>query len=229
MVRSREKVGNDIYGVKNDWKMKQRLGETAETGFRHNDHYHKYFHGYTEVRIEKENGKYRIERYYTDDWYMQDVSDRKWYAYKLLMPLLTVLSAVAYFSLMSLPGLEGNTSHIAAVPGFLAVPVFVLLFASSLGYAGTKRKMTWWEQHTSAQRIKWFSLAEAVLLLLTGLLILFMIFGGTADVAGEIMLGLGVIAAAAGPLAMYVLEHRMRYKTEKNDVKLPDGEYHVIL
>ena len=76
-MRNRQKVGNDIYGVKSDWKLQQRLGETAETGFRHNDHYHKYFHGYTELRIEKPNGKYRIERYYTDDWHVQDCSDRE--------------------------------------------------------------------------------------------------------------------------------------------------------
>ena len=69
-MRNRQ-VGTDIYGVKNGWKLEQRLGDTAETGFRHDDYYHKYFHGYTELRIEKPNGKYKIERYYTDSWYRQ--------------------------------------------------------------------------------------------------------------------------------------------------------------
>ena len=54
-MRNRQ-VGTDIYGVKNGWKLEQRLGDTAETGFRHDDYYHKYFHGYTELRIEKLNG-----------------------------------------------------------------------------------------------------------------------------------------------------------------------------
>lgn len=229
MIRNREKVGNDIYGVKSDWKLKQRLGESAETGFRHNDHYHKYFHGYTEIRIEKENGKYRIERYYTDDWYVQDVSDQKWILWKFLQLILSVFSTIGYFWLMTRPNLEGNTSRIVAIPGLTSVPLLILLLASAIGYVFTKRKMTWWEHHASTERIMRYTLITGTMLLLTGLLILLNIFGGVENAAAECGLAFGVMGTALAPFAMYFLEKKVDYKTEKNDVILPPGEAHLIM
>lgn len=229
MLRDRKKVGNDIYGVNSDWKLRWRMGESAETGFRHNDHYHKYFHGYTEVRIEKENGKYRIERYYTDDWYVQDVSDRKWIVWKFLLLALSVFSTACYFWLMSRPDLEGNTSRIVAIPGLISVPLLILLLASAIGYVFTKRKMTWWEHHASTERIMRYTLITGTMLLLTGLLLLFQILGGVERPAAEAKLALGVIGTALAPFLMYYLERSINYRTEKNEVELPVGENHLIM
>ena len=58
----KKKTGSDIYGVKGKRPFRD---ESPETGFRHSDHYHRYFRGYTEVRTEKPNGGYRLKRFYT--------------------------------------------------------------------------------------------------------------------------------------------------------------------
>lgn len=229
LAKDKEKVGNDIYGVKKNWKLMERAGETSETGFRHNDHYHKYFHGYTEIRIPKANGGCRIERYYTDDWYVQETSDARWAGTKILYLSLTVFILVGYFYLMTRPGLQGNTSRIVAIPGFLAVPFLVLLLASAIGYAVTKRRMTWWEHEASSKRVTRYALIAGILLLLTGVFILLNIWTGVEHTAAEVALALGVMVTAAASFAMFYLEKKMCYKTEKNEVKLPPGEAHLIM
>lgn len=229
MVRNSQKAGNDIYGVKGGRKPGERPGESAETGFRHSDHYHKYFHGYTEVRVEKANGKYRIRRYYTDDWYVQDVPDHQWILWKLLQPALAVFSAAGYFWLMSRPDLEGNTSYLVSIPGLICVLLLILLLASVPGYVFAKRKMTWWEYHASSERIMRYALITGTMMMLTGLAILFVILQGAEHVWAEAKLALGVMATALAPFAMYYLEKSIHYKTEKNDVELPAGEAHLIM
>lgn len=228
MFRARSNVGNDIYGVKRDWQLQERLGESAETGFRHSDHYHQYFHGYTEVRIERPNGRYRIERYYTADWYVQDCTDRQWIGQKIAMSALGLLTVLAYVWLMTRPAYEGNTSRLAAVPGLLVVPFLVLLTGSVIGYAATGRKMTWWEHHAGTGRISRYSLIVGSLMLLTGVAMLVQVALGVANPGSEILHAIAVMATALLPFAMYLLEHRMPYTTQHNEVELPPGEPHLI-
>ena len=229
MAKEINKVGNDIYGVKSNWKLEQKLGDSAETGFRHNDRYHKYFHGYTEVRVEKPNGKYAIQRIYTEDWYAQDCSDNRWIANKVLVLLLAVFSFVFYIITMSLPGLEGNVSRYVAIPGFSSILLLIFLVASSIGYVFTKRKMTWWEQHSSRSRIDKLSITCGVLLSLTALLIVVNIFTGVEQPVSELLLALRVALCAAADFVIYFLENKTTYKTIKNDAVLPEGEAHLIL
>lgn len=226
-MRNRQ-VGTDIYGVKNGWKLEQRLGDTAETGFRHDDYYHKYFHGYTELRIEKPNGKYKIERYYTDNWYRQDCSDKKWILQKILQLGLTLISAFGYFWLMSRPDLEGNTTHLVAIPGFVSVVLLILLVASSIAYAATKRKMTWWEHYASTTRMERYTLLTGGMIVLTGVVDVLQLFSGVRHLGAEIGLAAGILLVGCIPFLMYYLEKKMHYITEKNDVELPPGEKHLI-
>ena len=224
-----QKVGNDIYGVKSNWKLESALGDTAETGFRHNTHYHQYFHGYTEVRVEKPNGKYAIERIYTDNWYVQKLSDSRWILTKAVMLLLSFLSAILYIFFMTRDDFAGNVSNIVAIPGFISVILLILLIASTLGFVSTKRKMTWWEQYSSSNRIDKFSLICSVMLGLTGLLIVGNCFLGVENVPKELLLAFGVLVCAFLTFAMYLINKKIDYYEEKNDVVLPEGERHLIL
>lgn len=226
-MRNRQ-VGNDIYGVKSGWKWEQRLGDTAETGFRHDDYYHKYFHGYTELRIEKPNGKYKIERYYTDDWYLQDCSDQKWMYQKIAQLALALISAFGYFWLMSRPNLEGNTSRFVAVPGFVSVVLLILLVASTIGYVATKRRMTWWEHYASTTRLERYTLLTGGIILFTGVADLLHLVTGVEHLAAELGLAAGILLVGCIPFLMYALEKKMPYTTEKNEVELPPGETHLI-
>ena len=224
----RGQTGNDIYGVKSGWKLEQWSGETAETGFRHSDYYHKYFHGYTELRREKPDGKYIIERYYTADWYRQDCTDARWVLQKILLLGLALLSALGYFWLMSRPDLKGNTSRAVAVPGLASVVFLILLAASAVGYMSAKRKMTWWEHHISTARIRRYTILSGGMMMCTGIVALLqsVVLGEYSE--AELGLAFGILMIGCIPLLMYCLEKKMHYTTEPNKVELPHGDKHLI-
>ncbi|MBO6130095.1 MAG: hypothetical protein J6P79_14565 [Pseudobutyrivibrio sp.] len=224
-----QKVGNDIYGVKSNWKLESSLGDTAETGFRHNVHYHQYFHGYTEVRVEKPNGKYSIQRIYTEDWYVQKLTKSQWLQVKVLMLILVLFAAFSYCFAMTRSGFEGNLSRIVAIPGFISVILLFLLVASTIGFVSLKRKMTWWEQYSSTNRVDKFSLFASVMLLMTAILIGLNCFFGVESVLKELLLASGVLLSALCTFLMYLINKKIDYFTEKNCAILPEGEKHLIL
>lgn len=228
MIGRREKVGNDIYGVKSGLDLEERLGEAVETGFRHSDYYHRYFHGYTEIRIARANGGYTIKRYYTDVYHVQDCSKRRWILQKIAMLMLALVTVVLYFYWMTRPNYRANTYYPAAIPGLISAPLLVLLAASAVGYAVTGRTMTWWEHHTSSVRILRYSLSACILIALTGMVMLILTLAGGNIERTEMLLSLRVIGVAVAPFLMYLLERNMSYTTRENNVKLPEGEAHLI-
>ena len=224
-----EKIGNDIYGVKSNWKLESSLGDTAETGFRHNYRYHKYFYGYTEVRVEQPNGRYSIKRIYTDDWYRQDINDKTWIMTKFLMLILCAFAAIFYGFVMTREGFSGNTNSIVAIPGFCSVILLILLIAASIQFVFTNRKMTWWEQHSSRERMDKISIVTAAMLGLTSILIIANCFFGVDNIGKEVVLGICVLLCSIACFVMYLINKKIKYITVKNEVQLPEGERHLIL
>lgn len=224
-----EKIGNDIYGVKSNWKTSGKLGETAETGFRHNDHYHKYFHGYTEVRTEKSNGGYKIERVYTDNWYVKKLSDKAYYSMKVVYLCLCLFACILFCWLMSRPWFDGNYVRSVAAVELLSLLCLGLLTVSVAAYLFTKRKMTWWECYSSSRRIKRYSLAATASQVLTAVFVIVNMFQGVESVKMECMLALGVCVCAAATFMLFLLEEKALYGEEENKVTLPKGELHKIL
>ena len=108
------------------------------------------------------------------------------------------------------------------------VPFLVLMLASTIGYAVTKRKMTWWEHHASTERISRYTIITGCLMMLTGIVMILQIFLGVTHAGAELLLAVGVMCTALAPFAMYFLEKKMRYTTQKNEVELPPGEPHLI-
>jgi len=159
---------------------------------------------------------------------VQDCSDREWIVQKVLMSVLALFAAIGFFWLMTRPGFEGNTSRLVAIPGLVSVPFLVLMLASTIGYAVTKRKMTWWEHHASTERISRYTIITGCLMMLTGIVMILQIFLGVTHAGAELLLAVGVMCTALAPFAMYFLEKKMRYTTQKNEVELPPGEPHLI-
>lgn len=223
----KEKVGNDIYGVKANWKLEQRVGESAETGFRHNNRYHKYFHGYTEVRSEKPNGRYAITRVYTDDWFVQDCSEPKWILTKLGLMGLSIVVMCMYIIVMTRPGYVVNVSQIVAIPGYMSILFLLLLCASTIGFAITKRKMTWWDHHSSTIRIKTLSAICAFMLFATAVM-MGTVTIATSGSAKEWWLITGVMACCACVIGINYFFKRIKFKRVVNNFVLPEGEAHRI-
>ena len=84
---------DDIYGVKQiKSNPLDRDNEVPEIGFRHSDTYHRYFRGYTEIRREKPNGGYRVDRYYTQPWIVSTAPVRDYWLTRLMYAVLVILS-----------------------------------------------------------------------------------------------------------------------------------------
>lgn len=228
-IRQPKKVGNDIYGVKSDLALKQKLGETGDTEFRHSDHFHKYFHGYTEVRTEKSNGKYQIQRLYTSDWYIQDLSKKKYVLLRILYTALLLLSASMYLWMMTRNDYDGTRSALVAVPGYIVMVGLILLSASLIAYICTKRKMTWWDQYATSGRVRRYSFITAILMWMTSLCIFANICIGVESVGKEMILGIAILVCGLLIFLIYLIERQIPYKEEKNDTVLPKGELHLIL
>lgn len=217
----RKKVGNDIYGVRGDYT---RPEEHRPVRLHRSRHYDQYFHGYTEVRVPREKGGYRIQRIYTANWHVRVLPPAQVRLAKLRYALLCALGCGGFGWLMCLPGLGGNRSPWAAVPQIAAVVCMILLVVSVAGYALTKPRMTWWERHSSSDRLRRFSLAAAIAVLLTAALIGVNAFFCGSSLPRELLLAVGTALCSLPLFAMERLEAKMPYAEEENDPVLPQGE-----
>lgn len=231
--RHGQKVGNDIYGVRGRRfepgdTLNDRQSDAPETGFRHNDHYHRYFRGYTEVRNVKPNGKISIERIYTSPWQVLDVPDQMYVPVKLFYLLLSIIIAAVYIIALSQTSALSNSSFYVAVPGIFAMAGIFLNFAVSIIYLATKRRMTYYDKRLSSGRLKVCSLICGITLALTFIAkVVFMILN-KAFTLPEILTALAVIVCGAVAFAENRIESKMPYREEDNTTPVPEGDTYEI-
>ncbi len=218
----------DIYGVKRiKTNPLEKDHEVPETGFRHSDSYHRYFRGYTEIRRAKPNGRYSIERYYTQPWITSAASTPVYWLTRLIYASLIVLSWILYLWTMC-ADLGSNRSFLVAIPGLPSVILLLLLSAVTVSYICVHKKMTLWEYESSTGRLKRLSLLTGGFMGLTALMkgLFLLLYGG--DIASE-LLCLGQTLLAAGcPTAIYLIERGAVYTAVPNDTVLPEGEAYEI-
>ena len=227
-----QKVGNDIYGIKGrkfepgDFA-NDRQSDSPETGFRHNDHYHRYFRGYTEVRKVKPNGRISIERIYTSPWQVLDVPEHMYWPVKMFFVLLAIITAAIYI-IATAQATPSNSCFYVAIPGVIAVAGLVLNFAVCLIYLFTKRRMTYYDKRFSSGRLKVCSLICAIALAVTALAkLVYMILNGAFTLA-EILTFLGVLVSAGVAFAENRVENGMNYREEDNTTPVPEGDTYEI-
>lgn len=219
---------NDIYGVK---QMKsnplEQDNEVPETGFRHSDSYHKYFRGYTEIRRERSNGRYSVERYYTQPWIVSASSSRMYWLTRLMYAALVCSSWILFVWALCMD-LDSNRTWFVAVPGFPAVILLVLMSVVTLGYIFVRRKMTLWDHESSTKRLKTVSLLTGGCMVLTAAakMISLVLCGG--NVRGELLSMAITLLAAASVAVICLLEREAVYTTIPNDTVLPEGEAYEI-
>ncbi len=231
----KKKQQPDIFGIKDKSgynlcdNQTERLSDSWDTGFRHSTHYHDYFRGYTEIRVNKPNGKYKTERYYTASWVKQDVTYRQYVQYRILYAFLVLAACALYVWAMSRPNLGSNVCVYVAVPGFLsAIGLFISIIATAI-YIASKRKMTKWGYKAGPERLKKIMPISGLLLAATGLAVLIYVFiNPVSNIIGEVVSIAADFVAASGLLAVYIMEKNMKYADVENDTVLPEGEKHEI-
>lgn len=216
-----KKVGNDIYGVRSN---PFAANSTADFHLKRNRRYHQYFHGYTEVRVPRPKGGFRIQRFYTQDWYVRQLPAARIRQAKASYLLLSLAGCIAYCRLVCLPGFSGNCAPLVAVGEIAAVVCMVLLAAALVGYLFTPEKMTWWERYSCSRRLCRFSMATAIAFAVTGALMAIHALGGAAYPFRELGLGMAVAITGLPLLAVNRLERKIPYGREKNRTILPEGD-----
>jgi len=216
---------DDIYGVKGLKSNPLDRDDAPETGFRHSDSYHRYFRGYTEIRVPKGNGRFQIQRYYTQPWIVSTESSRDYWLKRALMIVLLVSSWGAYITGMCLPA-GSNRWWITAIPGLAAVIAQVILSAVAVSCLFAPRKMTLWGYESTAKRLKLLSAVTGGCMAATLIskLAYLLLYGGAGEVRSCVLVLLAVLTMAA----IYIMERRREYTTAPNDTVLPEGEAHEI-
>lgn len=218
----------DIYGVKRiKTNPLEKDHEVPETGFRHSDSYHRYFRGYTEIRRAKPNGRYSIERYYTQPWIISAASAPVYWLTRLIYASLVILSWILYVRAMC-QSLESNRSWLVAIPGLPAVIALFLLSVVTVSYIFVRRKMTLWDHASSTKRLKVVSLLTGGCMGLTVLMkgIFLLLHGG--NFTPELLCIGQTLLAAGCAAAICLMERGVVYTTVPNDTILPEGETHEI-
>lgn len=219
---------NDIYGVKRiKTNPLEKDHEVPESGFRHSDAYHRYFRGYTEIRREKVNGRYTVERYYTQPWIVSAASGPVYWLIRLMYASLVTLSWLLYVWALCLP-LGSNRCWFVAIPGLPAVILLFLLSVVTVSYIFVRRKMTLWDHTSSTKRLKTVSLLTGSCMVLTaGAKVIYLLLYGR-ELGAEMLCIAAILLAAGCAAVLFPLERSVVYTTLPNDTVLPEGEAHEI-
>ncbi len=219
-----EKVGNDIYGVKSNWKLEEMEQRSTKSDQTHSRYYHRYFHGYTEVRTESQSGKVHIDRYYTSPWIVQDVTRMNYVYYRIIYAICTLGAVALFIFLMTSDYFSGTHSIFVAIPTFFAALGLLLLFAATINYIFMRKKMTWYDHHSASDNIQKAALFSAISLAATALFVLIHIFFGVPSIGHELLLSAGLLFCAGACFLVWFIEKDMPYKEIDNLTKLPPGE-----
>ena len=216
---------DDIYGVKRMKSNPLDRDDAPETGFRHSDSYHRFFRGYTEIRVPKEMGRFQIQRFYTQPWIVSTESSKDYGLKRVWMLLLSVFAWGAYITGMCLP-VGSNRWWVTAIPGFATVIALVILSAVVIHYLFAPRKMTLWGYESTSKRLKRLSAGTGGCMAgtLAAKLVYLLLYGE----AMEIRSCAQVLAAALAVAAIHRMERRTEYTTLPNDTVLPEGEAYEI-
>ena len=196
-----------------------------KTGFRHKSHYHKYFQGYTEVRVKKPNGRYRIERVYTAPWKQHDMTQSRWILQKVIYLVLSLLSVICVAASMAVDALS-NYVWFVFLPGILAFLAAFLLCACAVSYATKPRKMTLGEFTGAVRGIRRAALVTLVCAAVTTLAkLVSAILLETLASASEWKAVLLLFAAVVGAAVICAAERKTNYIDIPNHTSKPiNGE-----
>ncbi len=219
-----ERVGNDIYGVKSNWKLEEMEQKNTKSDATHSKYYHKYYHGYTEVRTENQQGKVHIDRFYTAPWIIQDVSQTNYIYYRLIYCILSFGSLALFIFLMTHDSFSGTHSVFVAIPTFFSALGELLMFAATLNYIFMHKQMTWYDHHSATDNIQHAALFSSISLGVTALFVVIHMFFGVTSLMDEFLLTGGLLFCGGADLFIWYMEKEMPYKEVQNNTKLPPGE-----
>ncbi|MGM9608081.1 MAG: hypothetical protein ACI3XJ_11310 [Oscillospiraceae bacterium] len=198
-------------------KTEEEGGERA-TGFHHSNAYHRFFEGYSEKMIARENGRgNRIIREYVGKYYVQDCSDRNWMLCKAAF-LVLYAAAVCLFLFALTRRTASNTVLLTAIPSGAALILLVLLLYYMIMFIFSRRRLTAYEYNNGSRKVFLFSTITGGLFCLTAAAVLvFAVICRPSDVLFELSPLPGCLGAAACMAVLAVSSRKMKFRLENNE------------
>lgn len=213
-------------------RLNRRADENTSTRLQHSASYHSFFRGYTEVRLEKPGGGFKIKRFYTAPWYVHRMTDRRWILLKLGYLALFLASCFCFW-LGIRSTVTGNTV-IAAIPAGTALILAILSFAVLSELLVSKRKMTLGAaEATDKPLIRWTRLSAcAMWITAAGQIVSLFVYLQGSFFKDELP-GM-LLVALAGALMFFIgqIQKTVQYDTVENHTaelaEIRDNESHLI-
>lgn len=200
----------------------ERLSRHDSTGrkfARKNWAYSRYFEGYTEYKRTELNGRSRIIREYTADWYTCNESALRRKIRKLFY-LISALMAFLIFVFLSIQPYAYNYSFGISLIQIAATFIGAWNVLSAIRFASSKTKMTIYEYKNIPSWIKYSSLGVCICYFLMACAVAY--FGLTAvsmDTAHIVMATGGYMLSAVFTAGIYIGEKKTEYHTVPNERK----------
>lgn len=180
--------------------------------------YHGFFEGYKEQYVLNANGKARIERVYTAEYYKKNLSAKGCVGVKILYVGLFLLAVAAHVFAASRPILMTYTWFVA-LPQALFVPVAILVAFHLVFYLLAPHDMTISDFKTSSKLKKTalaMSMCAAVSIIAE---LIYLVFNFSEDPNVVTLCIACDLVAAAAAMAVWGVERKIEYIEVENSAK----------
>ncbi len=189
----------------------------------HSSSFHKYFEGYSETKVPKQNGKgYKIVRTYTGIYYQHNLNDFRWILLKISYGILFALAALLW-AVSGMSRIDSNMESYVAVMVALSAMAFLWLFYKMIFYLASKRNLTAGSYHDCIEIQRPSILAGIGMLLTTLMKVIFLANHPASFSMKEVYSILEALASSACCISIYKIEKTMVYIHKKNPNKT-EGE-----
>lgn len=211
----------------NEWARRHDSSslERSTSKYGRNMAYHGFFEGYTEIRVPNPSGRgTRIQRIYTGAHYRPELSAKYKVLLRLFYAALYLLSVVLFgkSALMSVPS---NRTWYVTIFQACALPMILWMLIALLYYLPVREQLEIPEYKRSSRALKRSSLIASICTAATTVLVLlFALFGGSGDPAGELLSALLFALSGAMFFIINRIESSIHYEWIDSTVEKPaDG------
>ncbi len=198
-------------------------GNELDSQISHSTAYHRFFLGYSEHRVPRQNGRgYRIERIYTADYCRYEEPDGEWKR-KKIYGFLAILVTAAVLIVGGISTSQLNRIKLIGVMQMLEWLPFSYLAYCMILQIGLPRRMTMGDYLASRVKLKRGALFLAIYL---GAVFLLMaavkISSGAEWESSDAAALLGEALGAVFSFLIFLMEDRRKIKWIKNDTPVPE-------
>ncbi len=203
----------------------QKEARQSKAGFAHSKAYHRFFEGYTEIKIPNPNGKgYKIQRIYTGDYHSQDLSKVQGLLLRALYVVLFLCSAALFVFSAALP-LSSNSTWYVVITQVVSIPFLFWILIAFISYLPAGQNLTIAEFRSSSLALQKATLGAAISLGAAALATLvFLLLNPANEPVSELFCAARYLAAGLLAFSMNRMEKKVNYLVIPSQNKAPVDE-----